>query len=122
MRTKTGLQISAQKGILKLPAMLAYPKEGGAVVGQPHVLAQGPNQQRSLAQVMSGQAGKQVVLYLELQAAMQPIQPCWTAPIHGPIHLHAQPTHRLHAPGDQCLPYPIDWCVHNDKRLLYKKV
>ena len=69
--------------------MVAYPKEGGAVVGQPQVLAQGPNQQGRLAQVVSRQAGEQVVLYLELQPAMQPVQPCWTAPVHGPADLHA---------------------------------
>ena len=29
------------------------------------------------------------VLYLELQAAMEPVQPGWAAPVHCAFHLHA---------------------------------
>ena len=59
------------------------------MVVEAQLLAQRPNQQRRLAQVVPWQAGKQVVLYLELQTAMEPIQPCRTAPVHGPIYLHS---------------------------------
>ena len=65
------------------------------MVGELQVLAERLNQQRSPAQVVTGQGRKQVVLYLELQSAVEPVQPCWAAPVHCSLHLH--PHQRLHA-------------------------
>ena len=59
------------------------------MVVEAQLLAQRADQQRRLAQVVPWQARKQVVLYLELQAAMEPIQPCRTAPVYGPTYLHS---------------------------------
>ena len=53
------------------------------------LLAQRPDQQRRSAQVVPWQTRKQMVLYLELQTAMEPIQPCMTAPVHRPTYLHS---------------------------------
>lgn len=43
------------------------------MVVEAQLLTQRPNQHRRLAQVVPGEARKQVVLYLELQTAMEPI-------------------------------------------------
>lgn len=66
----------------------AYPKERGGVVGEAQVLAEGLDQEGGLAQAVAGQGGEEVVLYLELQAPMEPVQPRGAAPVHGPFHLH----------------------------------
>lgn len=59
------------------------------MVVETQLLAQRADQQGRLAQVVPRQARKQVVLYLKLQTAMEPIQPCRTAPVHGPMYLHS---------------------------------
>ena len=51
------------------------------------VPAEGLYQQGGLAQVVAGQRREEVVLYLELQAPVKPVQPDRTAPVHSPPHL-----------------------------------
>ena len=55
------------------------------------VPAEGVHQQGGLAQVVAGQPREQVVLYLELQPPVKPIQPERAAPVHSPTHLHSPP-------------------------------
>ena len=55
------------------------------------VPAEGVHQQGGLAQVVAGHPREEVVLYLELQPPMKPVQPDRTAPVHSPIHLHSPP-------------------------------
>jgi hypothetical protein len=55
------------------------------------VPAEGVHQQGGLAQVVAGQRWEEMVLYLELQAPMKPVQPDRTAPVHSPLHLYSPP-------------------------------
>ncbi len=61
------------------------------MVLEAQVSAEGVNQQGGLAQVVAGQPREEVVLYLELQAPMKPVQPDRTAPVHSPTHLYSIP-------------------------------
>ena len=57
------------------------------MVVEAQVLAQGVHQQGGLAQVVAGQSWEEMVLYLELQAPVKPVQPGRAAPVHGATHL-----------------------------------
>lgn len=59
------------------------------MVVEAQVPAEGLYQQGGLAQVVAGQCREEVVLYLELQAPMKPVQPDRTAPVHSPTHLYS---------------------------------
>ncbi len=69
------------------------------------VPAEGLHQQGGLAQVVAGQCREEVVLYLELQAPVKPVQPDRTAPVHSPTHLctPAAVTHSAMILQNQCV-------------------
>eukprot|EP00591_Stephanopyxis_turris_P000641 CAMPEP_0195509232 /NCGR_PEP_ID=MMETSP0794_2-20130614/2227_1 /TAXON_ID=515487 /ORGANISM="Stephanopyxis turris, Strain CCMP 815" /LENGTH=802 /DNA_ID=CAMNT_0040636397 /DNA_START=117 /DNA_END=2526 /DNA_ORIENTATION=- len=65
--------------------------EAGFVVPKAVLLAERLHERACLAEVVAGQTGVQVVLDLELKAAMEPVQPLRAVDVHGRLELHGEP-------------------------------
>jgi len=48
---------------------------------------------------MTGQAGEEMMLNLELKAAMEPVHPLWALYVHGSLKLKAEPFIFLYTGG-----------------------
>ena len=57
------------------------------MISHPRLLAELTHKLLSPSQVMTGYSREQVMHSLELQTAVNPIQPCWTLDIHRRTHL-----------------------------------